>query len=382
MKQKSRWLWKIPFVVAAFIALILVVTGCVSGLTAVGWSGGTVSDGVLYVGSREGRLVAINLSDDSRTFSEALAPVSQPGLFGCAPATGGCSAGAVSVPVYGTPAVSDNLSYMGGYNGKVYAYSIGNLAVRWVYPREGNLQPIVGGIVAAGGKLFFGCTDGKVYALDTVTGDKLWESAATDDKIWGTPLIAGDTLYIGSFDKKLYALNIADGTKKWEYATKGSIISTPLIYKDSVIFGSFDRHLYALNTSDGNLKWQFTGRNFFWAQPVVYNDTLYVGCLDKSVYVLNPTTGAKIAALELDSPLAAQPVVVNDSVIFVSTKGIIYSLSTATNEIKTLVDIKKNINGPLTAEGEIVYIHTQDLELQRINAVTGSLMSPISLKSG
>jgi outer membrane protein assembly factor BamB len=382
MKQKSKWLWKIPFVVAAFIALILVVTGCVSGLTAVGWSGGMVSDGILYVGSREGRLVAVNLSDDSRTFSEALAPVSQPGLFGCSLSTSGCSGGAVSVPVYGTPAVSDNLSYMAGYNGKVYAYSIDNLAVRWVYPREGYLQPIVGGIVAAGGKLFFGCTDGKVYALDAVTGDKLWESAATGDKIWGTPAVSGDTLYIGSFDKKLYALNIADGTKKWEYATKGSIISTPLIYKDSVIFGSFDRNLYALNASDGALKWQFTGKNFFWSEPVVYHDTLYVGCLDKSVYVLNPTTGAKIAALELDSPLAARPVVVNDSVIFASTKGIIYSLSTATNEIKTLVDIKKPINGPLTANGEIVYLHTQDLELQRVNAVTGALLTPVSLKSG
>jgi len=384
MKHKSNWLLKLPFLLAAVLALILVITGCISGLAAVGWSGGTVSDGVLYVGSREGKLVAVNLADESRLFSEPLVPVAQPGLFGCSPATGGgggCAGGAGGVPVYGTPIVSGNLTYMAGYNGKVYAYSVGNLAVRWVYPRDTNLQPIVGGIVAAGGRLFFGSTDGKVYALDALTGDKVWESAATGDKIWGTPAIDGDTLYIGSFDKKLYALNIADGTKKWEYATQGSIISTPLIYRDSVIFGSFDRNLYCLNASDGTLKWEFRGGNFFWAGPVVYNDTLYVGCLDKFAYVLNPATGAEIAGFNLASPVSSTPVIVADAIIFASGKGVIYSLSTATNEIKTLVDLKKTVDGPLSAWEGIVYIHTQDLELQRVNAVTGALLSPISLKS-
>jgi outer membrane protein assembly factor BamB len=384
MHKKSRWLIKIPFILAAVLAMALVIAGCISGLASVGWSGGTVSNDVLYVGSREGRMVALNLSDDSLLFSEAMVPVSQPGLFGCAPATGGgggCAAGSAGVPIYGTPVVSDNLTYMAGYNGKVYAYNVDTLAVRWVYPREGNIEPIVGGIAAAKGRLFFGCSDGKVYALDAVTGDKLWESPTTGDKIWGTPAVDGDTLYIGSFDKKLYALNIADGTKKWDYATEGSIIATPLVYKDTVIFGSFDRNLYAVNASDGTLKWQFRAGNFFWAEPVVYNDTLYVGCLDNFVYVLNPATGAEIAEFDLQSPVASQPVVVADSVIFANIKGVVYSLNTATNQIKTLADLKKTVNGPLTAYGEIVYIHTQDLMLQRINAVTGALLSSISLKS-
>jgi outer membrane protein assembly factor BamB len=135
-----------------------------------------------------------------------------------------------------------------------------------------------------------------------------------------------------------------------------------------------------VNAADGSLKWQFTAKNFFWAQPVIVNDTLYVGCLDKSVYVLNAVTGAQIAGRELDSPLASQPVIVGDGVIFASEKGVVYSLDTVTNEIRTLVDVDKKVNGPLTAVGEIVYLHTQDLELLRVNAVTGALLSPISLK--
>ena len=393
MKRKSNWLVKFPFLAAALIAVALVITGCVSGLSAVGWSGGTVSDGVLYVGSREGRLVAVNLTDESRIFSEALVPVSQPGLFGCSPATGGggCAGGSGGVSVYGTPVVSGNLTYMAGYNGKVYAYSTGNLAVRWVYPREGYLQPIVGGIVSAQGKLFFGSSDGGVYALDSVTGDFLWESPfATGDKIWGTPAVSGDTLYIGSFDKNLYAIDINTGKAKWEqpFKTGGSIIATPLVRDGVIYIGSFDRKFYAVDAVTGKEIWRFPQdnsaqkpNNWFWAEPVIYNDTLYVGSLDKFVYILNPATGALIAEKELDSPLPSRPVVIGGTIIFASEKGVIYSLDPATNETRVLADIKKTVNGPLTASGDIVYIHTQDLELQRINAVSGALLSPISLKS-
>jgi outer membrane protein assembly factor BamB len=390
MKTKSKWplASRIAFLLALVIAVGLVAFGCVSGLAAVGWSGGTIDDGILYVGSQQGRLVAVNLADDSRVFSEVLIPISQPGLFGCSASSGGlggCAGGAATVPIYGTPVVSGNLSYIAAYNGKVYAYSYSNnnLATRWVYPREGNLSSIVGGVAVAQGKVFFGCTDGKVYALDAEVGDYLWESATTGDKIWGTPAVDGDILYIGSFDKKLYALNIADGTIKWEYATEGSIISTPLIYQDTVIIGSFDRNLYALNASNGTPKWTvpFGGKNWFWAQPLIINDVLYVGCLDHFVYVINPATGVKITELDLKNPLASTPVVVGNSVVFVNRKGVVYSVGIGTYEVKELIDLKKTVNGPLAAYGDIVYIHTQENVLERINAVTGALFNPISLNS-
>ena len=385
--MKINWPSRIAFLLALIITVGLVAVGCVSGLTPIGWSGGTVSNGFLYIGSQQGRMVSLNLTDDGRVFSEALAPVSNPGLFGCSSATagGGCSGGAAGVPVYGTPVVSGNLTYMAGYNGKVYAYNTSNLAVRWVYPREGNLQPFVGGLAVLErpglpAVLFIGSSDGKVYALDAELGDRLWESAVSSDKIWGTPTAFGDTLYIGSFDKILYALNVSDGTKKWEYPTGGSIVSKPLIYQDTVIFGSFDRNLYALNATDGSLKWQFTGQNWFWAEPVLYNGKLYVGCLDKFVYVLDPSTGVKIAEHELDSAVASTPVVVGDSVIFASEKGIIYAMTAGTYEVRQLADLDVTVNGPLAASGDIVYIHTQANALERVNAVTGALLTGISLQ--
>ena len=236
IKRSKRLTVKIWLLLVMLVMVGLVSAGCVKGLQPIGWSGGAISDGTLFVGSKEGRLVAVNLVDEGRQWAEPLKAASQAsGLFGCAPVTaGGCGAGASGVAIYGTPAVSEDLVYISGYNGKVYAYNASSLEMRWVYPREGNLEPIVGGVVVANDKVYFGCSDGTVYTLDAATGDKLREFE-TGDKIWGTPAIADDTLYIGSFDKKLYALDINTGKEKWSqpFETEGSVIATPLVYQDT-----------------------------------------------------------------------------------------------------------------------------------------------------
>ena len=171
--RTGRW-W---LLLAMLFITGLTVSGCVEGLQPVGWSGGAASGGTLYVGSAEGKLVAVNMADESRRWADELKPAEQAGgFFGCAPSYGGgCGGGALGVAIYGTPAVAEDLVYIGGYNGKVYAYNTSSLATRWVYPREGNLEPIVGGLVVAQDKVFFGDSAGRFYALDAATGDKLWE---------------------------------------------------------------------------------------------------------------------------------------------------------------------------------------------------------------
>ena len=122
-------------------------------------------DGTLFLGSMEGKLVAIDIDKQSRQWRDLLfeAP-KQSGGFGCAPA-------ATSVAIYGTPVVEAGLVYVGGYDGKVYAVNADTGALRWVYPRQGYLKPVVGGPIVAGDRVFFGSSDGKVYALDAATGD-------------------------------------------------------------------------------------------------------------------------------------------------------------------------------------------------------------------
>ncbi|MHB8104716.1 MAG: outer membrane protein assembly factor BamB family protein [Dehalococcoidales bacterium] len=379
MKRKNiKLVSMIALLLLAIITIGVFGFSCVSGMAPIGWSGGVVANGSLYVGSMEGRLVAINLADQSILRAEPLKLQTQGGLLGCSSLLS-CGGGSSRVPIYGTPVVSGNLVYIAGYNGRIYAYNTTNFASRWVFPRDGYLSPFVGGLVIDNGRLFIGSSDGFIYSLDAATGDLL-SGYQTGDKIWGTPTVADNTLYIGSFDKKLYAFNTDDLTLKWAYTTEGSIIAKPLVNNGVVYIGSFDRNLYAINAADGTLKWKFMAKNWFWTQPVLMNDTLYAGSLDGNMYVLNAATGESVSPpFELKSPVASQPVSFDNFVIVATQNGIIYKIDATTQTVKQLAALTGNIDGPLMVYQGIIYFQTQDITLQRIDANTGAVMPPMAL---
>jgi outer membrane protein assembly factor BamB len=371
------------------LAMLLVIMGgsfglgCIRGLQPIGWSGGVVANNTLFVGSKEGRLVSINLVSGQQLWSEPLKMPSSGG-FGCAPAYGGggCGTAQPIAAIYGTPVVAEGLVYIGGYNGKIYAFNSSSLEMRWIYPREGYLEAIIGGPIVILSKVYFTTSDGNVYALDAATGDKEWEFQA-GNKVWSTPASYDGTVYISSFDNKLYALNAEDGQKKWEFEAQGAMASTPLVYGDTVYIGSLDRYLHAVDADDGSPKWQFMGEGWFWATPVAYNDVIYAPCLDGKVYILDAESGREVAdAINLEGSVSSSPVLVEDKVILASQPGMIYVLDTVTNELEPLANIEKEIYGPLCINNGIIYIHTQDLTIHPVVISTGGKLATISLKSG
>jgi len=375
--------------VLLFVIILLVgglgVFGCTrTGTVAKGWSGGIVADGTLFLGSIEGEVVAVDISEGSVLWEVPLETSGQAGGgFGCVPA-------ATTVAIYGTPAISEELVYVGGYNGKIYAITSDLGALRWVYPREGNLQSIVGGLVVSQGKVYFGCSDGKLYALDAATGDRNWDFP-TGDKIWSTSAIDGETLYIASFDKKLYAVDAATGEGKWEkpFETGGAIISTPVVYNNTVYVGSFDRYLYAVDATDGTQAWQFPvgdevdskPESWFWAKPVVYDNTIYAGNLDGKVYILNAETGDEVVdAIDLGSPISSWPVLVDGSIMVASEDGRVWAIDTGNNQKSELTNLEQKICAPLCASDGIIYIHTQEGILYEVDTQTGATRQLYSIE--
>jgi len=357
----------------------VVISGCTGvGAQARGWSGVAVVEDRLFFGSMDGELVALSASSGMLQWSPFVPEVPKSGIgFGCAPAS-------ESVAIYGTPVVAEDLVYFGGYNGKVYAINSSTGALRWVYPREDNISPIVGGLVVEGGRVFCAASDGKICALDADTGDLLWDFQA-DGKIWATPVVVEETLYVGSLDKKLYALNAGDGVQKWQpFEVGGAIVTTPLVYKNTVYFGSVDRHMYAIDAEDGTLKWrsELEAGNWFWAKPVVANGTIYAGNLDGKVYALNAETGDVVTDFDLGSSVASSPVLIDNSVIVAAEEGKLFSIDAVSNQIRQLADMaaltdkELDIHSPLSTGQGRVYVHAQTEKygslLYALDAATGT----------
>jgi len=385
--KKIRPIYKIAFLVLVLFAVVITLPGCTAtrGAVARGWAGGVVEEGVIYTASMEGNLVTINTTD-WRTLNIAPLETQEPtsGFLSCAQ-------GSSAVAIYSSPIIADDLVCVGGYNGKVYAFSRNEMRYepRWIYPRQDNVGgSIIGGIIYHQDKLYFGSANNKVFALDAADGFKEWE-VELPDKIWSTPVILNDMLYIGCFDKKFYALNIADGSIEWEYETEGAIVSTPIVDSNTVYFGSFDKYLYALNAATGSLKWKYQADNWFWATPILYDGTIYAPCLDGKVYLIDTINGQKKDEYDFENPMSSSPIIVDD-IFLVATqedkKGEIR------NSVLHYINVKdgtqgelytfgkdENVFAPLVASNDKVYIQTSINELHEIDAKTGAKRQPIEL---
>jgi len=359
--------------------------GC-SSPVAQGWSGFTGSNGIIYMGTMKGKVVAINpavrASGDNVTYpgqgewswdKQVPAPSSK------------CGGGEPAQPIYSTPQVDADNVYVASYGGKLYALyrypqSATKMNYRWVYPKEGEtaLGAIVGNLVLDNGVLYFGSSDGKLYAITANELQFKWEFK-TGGKIWTTPVIKDGVIYVGSYDGSLYAVSSKDGSLLWNQKLKTGLSSSPTIVGNTLYIGTFGDTLYALNVADGKEKWKVQGGNWFWAAPVVVNDVVYAACLDKRVYAFDAATGRELWHFETGSPVASRPVFINGLLVGVSETGELFILDGKTGQIKNTINLDASVVAPLYAEGNLVYVHSKTRYAYAVDVQAGQVAWKLSL---
>ena len=355
-------------VVIALLPLILV--SCISGGTqsARGWSGTAVHDGIIYVGTVDGRVVAINSSTQSQQWDYTF----------------------TSTTIYTTPIVDGDLVYVGTYSGKVYALSIADGEDIWVYPREGYIGAIVGSPVIADGTIYISSSDGKVYALATTNGKREWETdSPLADKLWTSPIIHGGKLYVSTFDGHIYALSLETGElSDWSFESETGFTSSPVIYADTIFLGSFDCHLYAVKIGSDVPIWKFPqenpASNWFWASPIVNEGIVYAGCLDSKLYAIEAETGEKLWEFDAGNPIVSSPVFMDNLLIVVDESGTVYvfdlsaELGDEAVPLKT-ISIGAVVRSPFCAQEGLVYIRGEDNWIYVVDIDKGELSWKVSL---
>jgi len=387
----------LPLIVLALAALAAV--GC-AGAPSRGWSGPLVSDNVLYVGTLQGKILALDLT--TADLSDGLPPETKWDPLDVVGALGGggFACGNVSKPMgmYGTPAVKNGKVYIGAYDGNVL-YVTTNGEVSGTKFKTGG--PIVGSVVIDGDTLFVGSSDGNLYALTLDLKLKEGWPFKTGGKIWSTPFVDHNVVYIASADHNLYAIDAGSGNEIWRFETKAAIMSTPLVANGKVYIGGCDRKLYAIQAATEDEQQAASRReqgsppeatrdnpdsvfegagNWFWTQALLYDGEIWVGNLDHKVYVLNAEDVAEEVhdAYPTGGMVYAPPVSVDGLVVVGSqdgkiyaidagSKGVaVYAIDAKTEEIVQSPDEPKNPVGPILAplypdsESGIVYFHAQD----------------------
>ena len=190
-----------------------------SYVTSVG-SSPTVADGVVYVGSDDFNVYALNAHTGAKLWSYATGDT-----------------------VDSSPAVANGVVYVGSQDSNVYALNAHTGAKLWSYTTG---APVISSPTVANGVVYVGSGDFNVYALDASTGTKLW-SYTTGNNVTSSPAVANGVVYVGSWDNNVYALNASTGAKQWSYAAASVVTSSPAVANGVVYVGSWDFNVYALN---------------------------------------------------------------------------------------------------------------------------------------
>ena len=245
---------------------------------------------------------------------------------------------------WSTPAVSNDIVYLGSNDYKLYALDAVTGTKIWEYTTGGRVQssPVV-----ANGAVYAGSQDGRVYALNATTGAKLWEYIIGYNKglggipyWWSRPVVENGVVYAVSWTEgKVCALDALTGTNIWEYRIMGdywltpaaerakklpSFLSSPAVANGIVYVGSDDHKVYALAASNGAKLWEYTTGGYT-STPAIADGVAYVWSQDGKLYVLNATTGAKLGDYSYaggpGERLASYPVVSN-GVVFLGVESL------------------------------------------------------------
>jgi outer membrane protein assembly factor BamB len=349
------------------------------------FSSPVIAEGLAFVGSEDSCLYALDATSGALRWKLP---------------TGGA--------VSSSPAVFGNAVYFASYDGFCYAADTRTGVVIWKFKTGGEKK--IGAIGLWTMKpsdmymedlwdfflsspvvddnqnpaVYFGSSDGNLYALDAQTGKEKWRFQ-TGGIIHSSPAFNNGTVYFGSWDTYFYAVNAETGKEKWKFKTKDQpvyhvlegIQASPTIGDSTVYFGARDGFFYALNANTGSMRWNYSADNSWVLTTAALKDsTLYFGTSDTYLMIaLDAKSGEKKWTMKASGYLYSSPAIAGHTAFYGDFTGNMYALDLGSEgkSFKTFSTQNRNANALriLNPKGDLDFAFTagtQDLAYYESNA--------------
>lgn len=273
------------------------------------WASPVVEDGIIYVGTTDGKFHAARASDGGEVWTWS-----------------------GENRIDGRPVVTrDTIYFVDGKIGLV-ALNRADGALRWRFalhdealagkpaPDNPTFNRRAAIPLAVGDTVYCGSSDGGLYAIDAATGQKRWRHDAKAPIFSGIRPVGDDLLAFGCMDGSVVQLDRHTREEKTRFKTGGGVVTVPLFTAGRVIVGSRDYMLYGFNAADGSIAWKFSYW-FSWVEstPQLADGMIYVGASDfRRVTALDPATGRAAWSTDVRGMCWGWPAVTADTV-FIGT---------------------------------------------------------------
>jgi outer membrane protein assembly factor BamB len=269
-----------------------------------------IAEGVLYVGSGDHNVYAIDAADGRLRWKFTTGNV-----------------------VHASPAIAGGSVYIGSWDRYFYAIDSRSGALRWKFATGDdrkiyNQVGIAGSAAVSGNLVYFGCRDSKFYALDARTGRLAWSHDEHGSWVIASPAVDRDVVYYTTSDGRSFrALDAGTGRELFSVPYGAFAFSSPAIAGEIAYFGTFDGRLYAVNTATGRIAAIFsTDASAKNLAPHLDSS----GNLDLATFYSGPTLDAVIVGLEgiygLGS-IAGSPAISDGRLFVGSTEGTLYAIA-------------------------------------------------------
>jgi outer membrane protein assembly factor BamB len=299
-----------------------------------------VSRGVVYVGSLDEHLYALDLKSGAQKWKVKAGPIKAPagvrdgrvyvgnfdGLFQCFDAADGKQVWAFEAggEITSGPNFTGDSVLFASHDENLYCLDKGG-KLRWKYKAQGQIY----GTPSLAGKYTFvaGC-DSSLHVIDLADGK---EKAAVDlgSQSGATPAVVGERLYVGNMGNNFLAVDWKKAEVEWSFRAERraeAFYSSAAVSGDLVVVGSRDKRVHALKRKDGTEAWSFLTGGRVDSSPVIDGGRVYVGSMDGKLYVLDLASGKQLQKVELDSPVVGSPAVAGGRLLIGTTKGTLYCL--------------------------------------------------------
>jgi outer membrane protein assembly factor BamB len=315
------------------------------------YSSPTVVGGVVYVGSNDGFLYALDTSGRRLWRYQAGAAItSSPAVAAGVVYVGGADSKIhavrdgkavwtvqVGAVLHSSPAVVDGVLYIGCRDRNLYAVDAAGGKVKWRFqcgPADGPVQGFNSSPTVADGVVYVGSRDRNIYAIDAATGERRW-AYPTGSTVDSSPAVSNGKVFVGGDDRKVYALHTSDGSTAWQpFETGGGVVSSPVIAEGVLYVGSDDGKIYARNASTGRPYWEFATGRYIRSSPVLAGGVLYVGSADRNLYAVDAATGKQHWRFPTQGPIDDSSPAVASGLVFVgSLDHHVYAIDTRTGTL-------------------------------------------------
>lgn len=262
------------------------------------------------------------------------------------------------------------------------------------------------GIAVFDKKVFATTGFGGVFALDMVTGKKIWRYDA-NMPIRIAPTVNRGVLFVQTIDNQLIALNSADGSVLWDY--KSPTEATTLVggaspayspVQDVIVAAFSNGELRAFKASTGSPLWSdvlasrkrtnsLANINAIKANPVIDGDRVYAMGNNNIMVAVDIRSGARIWEREIGS--TNQPWIAGKFMFVLNNDYDLFAIETASGKIvwntkipvgKTKEDrIGVTLSGPVLTNNRLL-VATSNGYSFAVSPYTGKILGFITLDDG